>query len=329
MAKKKSKTANKHGMEFYKLNAKDEAEFQKWYKDNYKRLGEPKDPSDSNIGYDWRGTWNAEGKPKVKSFDKAKPSSPKLIKKSDAVTPVKKIKSARKTIKSLDKAPAEEVEGKAIGRESKKLVPKKKSGTAKKTPKKEVVAEVETKVKEDTGMSKIQALYLAGGILDATSQAIGSMAKASAIRSRGKFESAAYMENAKRMGLAADDAIKRGNKEAGRHMKSVRKLMGSQRAALAASGVELESGSARDLQLETIELGQEDASTIRTNAFMEAHGYKQQAVELEHQAQLTRIGSKARQKATLLSGRLGVVKTAVNTGISMNKAGSAKNAKST
>jgi hypothetical protein len=172
-------------------------------------------------------------------------------------------------------------------------------------------------------LSNIQMLYGVGGVLQASSSIIGSMAKASAIRASGKFEEAGFIENAKRLELAAKDAKTRGNKEVHRHMQRVRKLMGSQRAALAASGVDIDSGSARDIQLETLELGQEDASTMRTNIMIEAHGFKRQAIENKFMANTKRIARKSKEKATLLSGRLNAVNSISNTAIKMNKAGSA------
>ena len=177
--------------------------------------------------------------------------------------------------------------------------------------------------KPKQNLSNLQMLYAAGGVIEASSIAVGAMAKASAIRAKGKYEEAGFIENAKRLQRAAEDAKKRGDKAVHQHLQNVRKLVGSQRAALAASGVEIDSGNAKDIQLETLDLGMEDASTIRTNAFLEAHGYRRQASELEHQAKVSRIGRKARERATLLSGRLKVVQSVANTGIQMNKAGSA------
>lgn len=172
-------------------------------------------------------------------------------------------------------------------------------------------------------LSNIQTLYAAGGILDTASIAIGTMSKASAIRATGKFEEAAFMENSRRLKLAADAAIKSGDKDAAKFMRRVRSLIGTQRAVLGASGIEIDRGSAADIQAETLEFGSEDASTIRTNAVMEAFGLERQAIEQESSARLTRIGRKAEERSVRRAGTLRVVRSAVDTSANISRAGSA------
>lgn len=75
----------------------------------------------------------------------------------------------------------------------------------------------------------------------------------------------------------AGDAIERGQQEEQRHRSAVSKLKGSQRARLAAQGIDINSGSAADLQMETEILGEIDARTIRSNARREAWGFTTQA----------------------------------------------------
>ncbi len=75
----------------------------------------------------------------------------------------------------------------------------------------------------------------------------------------------------------ADDVLVRGNEEEGKHRTDVRRLTGSQRARLAAQGIDIGEGSAALLQGETAVLGEVDAMTIRNNARREAFGLRTQA----------------------------------------------------
>ncbi len=75
----------------------------------------------------------------------------------------------------------------------------------------------------------------------------------------------------------ADDALARGREEEGRYRSDVSRLKGSQRARLAAQGIDIGSGSAAALQTETAILGEVDSLTIRNNARREAYGFKTQA----------------------------------------------------
>ena len=173
------------------------------------------------------------------------------------------------------------------------------------------------------GLSRIQSLYLAGGILDTAAIAVGAISKASAIRAKGKFEEAAFIENARRFKIAAEDAKKRGHKDATTFMRRVRGLVGSQRAALGASGISIDKGSSADIQAETIEIGSEGASTIRTNAYREAFGYELQAIEQESAARMSRSARKNQTSALKRKAILQTTSSVVSTGASMNKAGSA------
>lgn len=177
---------------------------------------------------------------------------------------------------------------------------------------------------KSSGLSRIQLLYAAGGLLDTASIAIGTIGRASAIRAKGKFEEAAFSENERRLKLAADDAKKRGDKDATNFMKRVRGMQGAQRAALGASGIEIDRGTAAQIQAETLEFGIEDRSTIKVNAIREAFGFKRQALEQESKVQLTRIGRKLAEKQAKTAGTLQAVQSITATAGSLSKAGTAR-----
>lgn len=88
--------------------------------------------------------------------------------------------------------------------------------------------------------------------------------------------------------LQAKDAVERGAEEESRFRTSVRGMIGSQRAGIAAGNVDVGFGSAVDVQADAAHLGELDALTIRTNAAREAWGYKVEAVDLRARAKITR-----------------------------------------
>ena len=170
----------------------------------------------------------------------------------------------------------------------------------------------------------VRDLYAAGGILETSAIIMGGMSAASGIRLRGKYEEAGFIENSKRLKMAAEDAKKRGAKDVADFIKGIRKFEGAQVAAMAAQGIEVTSGSAADIREETLETGFEDAATIRTNAIREAFGYKKQALELESQARQTRIARKFNERNAKTLAYTQAASTVASTGIQMNKAGTAK-----
>lgn len=75
----------------------------------------------------------------------------------------------------------------------------------------------------------------------------------------------------------AKNAIAVGDTRADAKQEQTAQMLGAERAGLAASGVELDSGSALRLQEDTSRLGAIDTGTIRNNAAREAYTYRVQA----------------------------------------------------
>lgn len=69
------------------------------------------------------------------------------------------------------------------------------------------------------------------------------------------------------------------------------------RAAGGSSGLDVNSGSALDLQADTARLGELDALTIRNNAARAAYGYETQGVNYNNQATLSNMAGNAAQEA--------------------------------
>lgn len=84
------------------------------------------------------------------------------------------------------------------------------------------------------------------------------------------------------------DAIARGAQEEARFRAGVRGMVGTQRAGLAAGGVDVGFGSAVDVQADTVFMGELDALQIKTNAAREAWGYRVQAEDLRKRGEIAR-----------------------------------------
>lgn len=73
------------------------------------------------------------------------------------------------------------------------------------------------------------------------------------------------------------DVRERGEKAARKTLADGRRIKGAQRAAMAAQGVDVATGSAADLQAETDVLSALDANEIRSSAWMQAWGIEANA----------------------------------------------------
>lgn len=131
-----------------------------------------------------------------------------------------------------------------------------------------------------------------------------SYGQASAEKAMGEYQNSMAQINARYAEEQAKYAIERGDKEASNFLKNASSLLGTQRVGFAASGVDVSYGSAQMIQQQTRELSQEDAETIRSNAFMEALGYKHQASEYLRAGELSQSTGRGNAIQTMLGGGL-------------------------
>ncbi len=106
--------------------------------------------------------------------------------------------------------------------------------------------------------------------------------------------------------VQADDARKRGDVEAGLRRLEGTKLKGEQRAAYAASGVDVNYGSAAKVQADTMAWAEYAAQTEITNYGREAWAHEQEArmQEFEAQRQLSGAANVGLATATAAIGGL-------------------------
>lgn len=106
---------------------------------------------------------------------------------------------------------------------------------------------------------------------------VSALMSAQQAKAQGAATAEAAQQNAAFANASADDAIKRGEFESDQQRLETRAMIGSQRAGFAANGIDVNSGSAADVQDDTAAMGELDALTIKNNASREAWGYRNQA----------------------------------------------------
>lgn len=105
----------------------------------------------------------------------------------------------------------------------------------------------------------------------------GAMNSASAQKATLGYEAAVARNNQTIANYQADLAVQNGAIAEQNQQLKTASLEGDQRAALAANGVDLGTGSATEVLATTQFMGQRDALTIRDNAARQAWAYKNQA----------------------------------------------------
>jgi len=132
----------------------------------------------------------------------------------------------------------------------------------------------------------------------------GGIQQARAQKARAEFEANQINFNAQLSELFADDALARGNEQMVDFAARVRQLKGTQKAAAAAQGIDVASGSAREVQEDTARIARDTTIRIRNNAWREAWGYKVSAQDQRFQAELRQLAGDFNATQTLLAGAL-------------------------
>lgn len=144
---------------------------------------------------------------------------------------------------------------------------------------------------------------------------VGAYMQSEVQRAEGAYTQRMSRINARRAEIMAEDTIKKGDQEASNYGKKVKELTGSQKASLAAQGIDLGFGTAADIISVTEEQGADNIKAIKNNAFREAMGYKTKASDERIAGDFGKSMSDVKANLTILSGGLDAVKGAQkNTG---------------
>lgn len=127
-------------------------------------------------------------------------------------------------------------------------------------------------------------LAITAAVLSAAGTATSAMSQASQYRYEARIADAnKRAENAK-----VQDAMQRGQIEERNAARRQSALIGAQRAAMAANGIDLSFGSAAETLGDTAMMAQEDRGTIRENTRREQMGYDINAANYAMKAKAAR-----------------------------------------
>lgn len=116
--------------------------------------------------------------------------------------------------------------------------------------------------------------------------AVGAYANSRGTKQAYEAQAQVSRNNAMLAGWQADDAIRRGERDASRLRMQRNQLKGRQRAVLAANGVDLGVGSALGVLTDTDYFTDVDVGTVKDNAAREAWALRNQAMNFTSDAAL-------------------------------------------
>ena len=131
----------------------------------------------------------------------------------------------------------------------------------------------------------------------------GGLQQGKAASAAASYNALLAQREASILEMQAKDAEKRGQVEEDRFRQQMTAFQGEQISSLAASGVQVDSGSPLQILADTAEEIELDARTIRHNASMEAWNFKNQSYNALAQANLSKWeGKQARTNSYISAG---------------------------
>jgi len=138
------------------------------------------------------------------------------------------------------------------------------------------------------------------GLISLGTAAASMVVGAQSARNQAAYSQRVAQNNAIEAERAAGKATQKGEQDAMMVRRQASQAKGGQRAALAARGLDLNSGTAQQLQDQTDFFGEQDQATVRENAAEQARGYRTQGANYSAQAANSKPGEAG--FVSLLSG---------------------------
>lgn len=130
----------------------------------------------------------------------------------------------------------------------------------------------------------------------------GAVSQSNAMGLQGDYTKQQSDWNASIANLQGADAVRRGQVQAEQSGTRTQQLIGTIRNQAGAQGVDVNTGTAKDLQEDAAGLGALDALTIRNNAYREAFGYQVKALSDTAAGNWGQLTGRNNANSTLLLG---------------------------
>ncbi len=141
-------------------------------------------------------------------------------------------------------------------------------------------------------------------IISGASQISGGIAEAGAIRAEAEYRQRIAEVNVSLSNLQAEDALARGQEAVALERQRTKQLIGEQRVAAAAQGIDPGFGSPVELRLGTADVGASNIMKLRTNAFRQAFGFRVEAAEQRAAGRFAKISGRFAARTSLITGGL-------------------------
>ena len=158
-------------------------------------------------------------------------------------------------------------------------------------------------------------LGLVSGIASAGVGALGAISNANAQAANASYQAQVAKNNATIASQNAEYATQAGSEKATEASLKARERLGAVTTALAASGVDVNTGSAADVEKTQRETGSLETQQVVNNAALQAYGYRSQSTGYQAEAGLESAEAAEAPTAGLLSATGGLLGSASSLGL--------------
>jgi len=164
------------------------------------------------------------------------------------------------------------------------------------------------------GLETIAIASLASAVIGGALSGVGSLASSHAQANAANYQAEVAKNNAKLAAWKAGQATKVGEQDLYNLGQQRRQRMGAIIAGEAAQGVDVNSGSALEVQQSEDILGQSEAQQLSERTGREVYGYRTQGVSYENEAQLEEYKSQQASEAGIFDVGTSLLGTASSVG---------------
>ena len=142
-------------------------------------------------------------------------------------------------------------------------------------------------------------LFAFGKMASAGSTVLGGIAENDSRSVNEDIAQGRYSFNANYQDQQAENARRAGDLGASQTVQKGRQVIGSQKAAYAGSGVDVNAGTAGIMASDAAVQSELDAMKVKTNAYQQALGYSSEASNTRTDAALSKLKFKSAQRRTV------------------------------
>lgn len=137
----------------------------------------------------------------------------------------------------------------------------------------------------------------------------GAVKQSDAQSDQAAYQKQQFDYNAGQAETSAEDAERRGGLAVAQIQRQGKQVLGQQRVGMGAQGVDVNNGSAAEVQADSQEANERDVMTTQNNAWREAWGYRQQGGNFVAQGNQAQAAGNTLSTNTLLTGGASAIGT--------------------